>query len=248
MSLPPAAPGRLVLPRPQPSAIWAVRPKIRGGYHRQGPGAGVQKVLLRPIFGLECELDPASVREAALGPVRWLADEVDLCFGASAQLEPPLDVTSSPTLHQAASGSFSPPDSTHVANPGAGATPPATTFVDSLRLPLDDPILRTPPRATTTSVLDDDWVPRRSTRLAAKAPFRDPQPERQAKLVLISKWSSDPAASAPRTDAPVDAKFREAFALPLSPSKRTVMSHFYPARGGRGRRGGRTSRPTGLGQ
>lgn len=197
------------------------------------PGARGEKVLLRPTLGIECELDLALGRDAVVSPVRRMID--------LAQLELPVRAPSPSRPHQASPpGNSTAPGSPHAVSPaGNGPLQVTSSFADSLRLPLDAPILQTPP--PTASFHNDDWVPRRSIRLAGKAPFRDPDPERQAKRVLISKWSS--TAPAPRTDASVDAKFREAFALPLSPSKRSAMNHFYPARGGRGRRGSQCSHP-----
>lgn len=52
------------------------------------------------------------------------------------------------------------------------------SFADSLRLPLEEPLLRTAPRVRVSKDVDDWWVPRRSDRLAAKSAFRDPQPEK----------------------------------------------------------------------
>lgn len=59
----------------------------------------------------------------------------------------------------------------------ASPSPPQSpaTFINSLRLPLVTPLLRSPPR-TRVARDDDTWVPCRSNRLAAKAPFRDLQP------------------------------------------------------------------------
>lgn len=73
---------------------------------------------------------------------------------------------------------------------GAPSTPPpALSFMDSLCLPLDEPLLHTTPRAQVSRVPDDCWVLRRSVRLMVKSAFRDPQPEKQAKQVLLNKWT-----------------------------------------------------------
>ena len=64
---------------------------------------------------------------------------------------------------------------TQVAAPTAASV---TAFVDSLRLPVLEPIIQDTPRAYVPRRRDDDWLPRRSTRLAAKHAFRDPNPER----------------------------------------------------------------------
>jgi hypothetical protein len=67
----------------------------------------------------------------------------------------------------------------------------------------------------------DSWVPRRSDRLAAKAPFREPKPEKQAKRVLVHKWTPGANRTGQRTpDATIAAKFHDTFSMPLSESKR----------------------------
>lgn len=58
---------------------------------------------------------------------------------------------------------------------------PMQDFVDSIQLPLGTPLLRTPPRVVPSSDADVAWVPRRSSRLATKSAFHDPQPERQVR-------------------------------------------------------------------
>ena len=53
-----------------------------------------------------------------------------------------------------------------------------TAFVDSLHLPMLEPIIQDTPRAYVPRRHDDDWLPWRSTRLAAKHAFCDPNPKR----------------------------------------------------------------------
>jgi hypothetical protein len=80
------------------------------------------------------------------------------------------------------------------------------------------------------------FVPRRSVRLAAKAIHRDPIPEKQAKRVLLSKWTREPARVSQTPDPAVAAKFHETFAEQLSASKRAALSELYPMDGRRWRR------------
>lgn len=108
------------------------------------------------------------------------------------------------------------------------------SFADSLRLPLEEPLLRTAPRVRVSKDVDDWWVPRRSDRLAAKSAFRDPQPEKQAKRVLLNKWTRRPEETVATTpDAMIATKFHETFTVPLSSSKRAAMRELFPRRAGR---------------
>lgn len=111
------------------------------------------------------------------------------------------------------------------------------SFAGSLRLPLDEPILHSGPRTRTSRIADDDWVPRCSDRLAAKSAFRDPQTEKQAKRVLLSKWTRRPEGAASTTpNEAIARRFRETFTTPLSSSKRAAMRELYPRRAGRSTR------------
>jgi hypothetical protein len=67
-----------------------------------------------------------------------------------------------------------------------------TAFIDSIRLPLEEPLIKTPPHARTARTVNDDWIPRRSDHLAAKSVFRDPQPERQARRILLTQMGGAP--------------------------------------------------------
>lgn len=85
------------------------------------------------------------------------------------------------------------------------------------------------PPAGTSTTTHAVWVPRRSTRLAAKSAFRDPQPEKQARRVLPNKWAGLPEDVVSNTpDATVAVKFHEAFTEPLSSSKREAMRELFP--------------------
>jgi hypothetical protein len=59
---------------------------------------------------------------------------------------------------------------------------------NSLWLPLQESLLHTPLRPRAARRDPASLVPRRNDRLVAKAPFRDPNSEKQAKRVLVNKW------------------------------------------------------------
>lgn len=70
---------------------------------------------------------------------------------------------------------------------------------------------------------------RRSDRLVAKSAFRDPQPEKQAKRVLLNKWNRQPDhARMTAPDATIATRFHAVFASPLSSSKRAAMRELFP--------------------
>lgn len=79
--------------------------------------------------------------------------------------------------------------------------------------------------------VDSVSVPRRSDRLAAKSCFRDPQPEKQAKRVLVNKWHRRPSEKPQFTpDTSIATKFHKTFTEPLS-SKRAAMRELFPKAG-----------------
>lgn len=97
-------------------------------------------------------------------------------------------------------------------------------------LPLQDPLLHTPPRHNVRHREHVTTVPCRSDRLAAKAAFRDTNPERQAKRVLINKWEHRPEQSNETSDVMIAAKFHDTFAEPISSSKREALRELFPLR------------------
>jgi len=104
----------------------------------------------------------------------------------------------------------------------------ADLFFDSLRLPLQG-LLHTPPRPRAARQEPASLVPRRSDRLAAKAAFRDPNPEKQAKRMLVNKWERRPDNAV--NDTPNDTiavKFHETFDGPVSPRKWEAMGELMP--------------------
>jgi hypothetical protein len=95
-------------------------------------------------------------------------------------------------------------------------------------LPINTPLIRTAPRARVSRI-PENWVPRRSDRLAVKSVYREPQPEKQARRVLLNKWNRRPEHTRTMTpDATVAARFHAVFASPLSSSKRAAMWELFP--------------------
>jgi hypothetical protein len=67
-------------------------------------------------------------------------------------------------------------------------------------------------------------VPRRSDRLVTKSAFRDPPPEKQAKRVLLNKWTQRSEETVTTTpDAMIATRFHETFTVSLSSSKHAAM-------------------------
>ena len=101
------------------------------------------------------------------------------------------------------------------------------TFIDSFRKLLEQPILLSPPRLRTTRLArsrnrtDEELVPKRSARLAAKYRHKEPRPEDQARKIMMRKFDIDVATEHP--DIATFEEFQVAFKLPLSPSKREAM-------------------------
>jgi hypothetical protein len=123
------------------------------------------------------------------------------------------------------------------AQPATAATPigsptvPAASlqsFIASLKLPLEEPLIASSPRRRVSRLDDSVFVPRRSDRLAAKSIHRDPNPEKQAKCVLVNKWRHEPANRSQTPDPAIAAKFHETFAGPLSASKQAAMRELFP--------------------
>ena len=88
----------------------------------------------------------------------------------------PATVCASPGNHQGGDTSvpLPPVADVPVVQPAARTAASAASFIDSLKLPLEEPLVCTPLRARTAKNVDDDWIPRRSDRLAAKSAFHGP--------------------------------------------------------------------------
>jgi hypothetical protein len=65
--------------------------------------------------------------------------------------------------------------------------PSVEDFIAGLKLLLEMPLIQSPPRLRVSRVRVENLVPRHSDRLATKFVYRDPNPEKQAKRVLLSK-------------------------------------------------------------
>jgi hypothetical protein len=107
------------------------------------------------------------------------------------------------------------------------------SFIASLKLPPEEPLIASSQRCCVSRLDDSVFVPRRSDRLAAKSIYHDPNPEKQAKRVLLNKWRREPANRSQTLDPAIAAKFHETFAGPLSASKKATMRELFPMAGAR---------------
>lgn len=136
-------------------------------------------------------------------------------------------------LHGAStSAGLSTPATAAVGAPAADIEPasPVANFITALRKPLNNPVLATAPVARPRPQRLRVTVPRRSTRLAAKSACRDPVPERQARRVLLSKWSRRPSNPRSSPDDAIATRFRETFKEPVSSSKKAAMRELFRGR------------------
>lgn len=90
-------------------------------------------------------------------------------------------------------------------------------------MPMDAPLLSTPPRLRVSRVPDYSVVPRRSVRLAGSGKPRAAKPEIQATNVMVMKLGK--TVPPPANDQSTVRRFQETFAEPLSASKREPQSH-----------------------
>lgn len=112
--------------------------------------------------------------------------------------------------------------------------PSSEDFFSSLVLPLEPPLLDHQPALRSSRLVDENWRPRRSDRLADKSAFWDPNPEKQARRVMVRKWSGREARNSPATpDQAVSSKFHEAFGADLPSSRRAAIRELFPALRGR---------------
>jgi len=188
-----------------------------------------RRTWLARSTGLEIELTggsppPVASHTTPYSPLRQ----------AGMGLSPPVVTPSSGSPRPQDGGRTQPGSPAAVAGSSTTAFPSVMAFIDSLELPLQEPLIKTAPRPRQGRRIDDSVVPRRSDRLAAKSVFRDPQPEKQAKRVVMNKWRRRPDdAVSCTTDATVGTKFHNTFAEPLSSSKRAAMRELFPMRGTR---------------
>jgi len=70
---------------------------------------------------------------------------------------------------------------------------PVDDIISTFRKPLSQPVLSSPPRLWVTrsararAIEDDELVPKRSARLAAKSKYREQKPEAQARKVMMKR-------------------------------------------------------------
>jgi hypothetical protein len=107
---------------------------------------------------------------------------------------------------------------------GSPTVPAASlqSFIASLKLPLEEPLIASSPRCRVSRLDDSAFVPRCSDRLAAKSIYRDPNLEKQVKRVLLNKWRHEPVNGSQTPDPAIAAKFHKTFAGPLSASKKAA--------------------------
>jgi hypothetical protein len=174
-----------------------------------------------------------TVADVAAAPATASVDDF---ISSISNLSPPI-LSSPPRLRVSQEPDYSViPDDVDDARDDAVPTPPPEVdpgmlFVNSLRLPLPEALVRTPPRSRGARREPANLVPRRSDRLAAKSAFRDPNPEKQAKRVLVNKWERRP------NDAPIDATddriavlFHETFKEPVdSPTREALRELMFPS-------------------
>jgi hypothetical protein len=102
------------------------------------------------------------------------------------------------------------------------------SFIASLKLPLEESLIASSPIRHVSHVDDSVFILRWSDRLASKSIHRDPNPEMQAKRVLLNKWTRKPASQSQTPDSTVAVKFHEMFAKLVFASKRTAMREQFP--------------------
>ena len=100
-------------------------------------------------------------------------------------------------------------------------------FVEAFKRPLQEAILSEAPKAYVTrrerarQWSDEELVPKRSARLAAKSKSRLTKPEAQARKVMMKKAGIDVHTELP-DEASFD-EFQEAFKLPLPTVTREAL-------------------------
>lgn len=96
-------------------------------------------------------------------------------------------------------------------------------MVNNLCIPLQTPIIRTPPKRRTSRMLKSAKTIRRSVRIAAK-PW-EANSTRQAQAILLKKLGI--VVNSPATDSEVVRKFRATFSEPLTASKHEALQALF---------------------
>ena len=111
---------------------------------------------------------------------------------------------------------------------------PIDDFISTFMKPLSQSVLLLTPHLWVTrsararAIEDDELVPKRSARLAAKSKHREQKPEAQARKVMMKRLGVEV-----ETQLPDEASFQEfqiAFKLPLSSSTREAMQVLFLGR------------------
>lgn len=149
----------------------------------------------------------------------------------------PFPTVSEPSLVMGVMSRYDPEFEVVASSPVSGggsvpAVPSVEEFIASFKKLLPQLVLPSTPRLRKTRSAhteeDDDWVPKRSTRLAAKSKFRADKPEAQARKVMMKKLGFEIETEIP-DEASFD-EFQTTFRLPLTPSKREAMQVLFPGR------------------
>ena len=107
--------------------------------------------------------------------------------------------------------------------------PSVQSFIASFARPLQTPLVAEPPQLRRTKVVglgDDDFVPKRSARLAAKSGVREPRPEAQARKVLMKRLGFDEPTKV--QDEASFEEFQHALARPLTSAVQEAMDTLFP--------------------
>jgi hypothetical protein len=246
-----AAAARTTLPQicaasaPEPSGLdnapdVTTDDNLAPGGHEAGIPAGTC-----PREAHDCILAPsgleATADSSAGAPAEPACPEAPDCTLASSGLEPAADTPSADTPSPAvapdgtatldSNGLASPstPVSSRciVSIPSNNAVDAGELFINAVMLPLEGGLLQAPPRPRARRREPVCVVPRRSDRLAAKAVFRDPNPEKQAKRVLVNKWENRPDDAVTVTpDDGIAVKFHAAFGDPSTVHREAMRELF----------------------
>lgn len=209
------------------------------------PGAATTAPPLAPVALPMASAAPVHTLvppQVELSPAMELDDlapsaepEVPVTSGDMSSRVAPASPAPAPTGDTSAVALATPAPAPPVVGPSTSAEEAGALFIDSLLLPLQEDLVPMAPLWRAARPVPASLIPHRSDRLAAKAVFHDPNPEKQAKHVLVNKWEHRPDDAV--TDIPdgtVAVKFHETFAEPLSLDTREAMRELlYPLRGTR---------------
>jgi hypothetical protein len=165
---------------------------------------------------------PSQAR-VALPDTQLVAEtRADAFVAAAADIGPPVHDLFSEDSERADHDDTSPPE------PDAD---PRALFIASLQLPIPESLVHMPLRSRTSCKEPASLVPCRSERLAPKYVFHDPNPEKQAKRVLVNKWECRPDESPiVASDGKIAELFHETFKAPVdSPTREALHELLFPS-------------------